>query len=246
MRMLSILTLSLCIVPLRTSLPFPASLGSGCDSNCSQCTSNRSICMQCKGGYYLSAGSCYGCEANCSSCTSSTHCTSCLKGFKLNYGSCEKEFLHFDPRVAGLCILVVLCIVCKKCGKCSRRRKKKSPANNSRQIEETLHNSPRNQDPFLETRGSNNRRRVPVPPIQANVNFPSIRRQQPPLMQTRPLVRQTNTNQELNYPEEPVVLIGQPPMDNIYLQQLEDNYQSPDSFITTTNKLDKKEGPIYL
>ena len=58
---------------------------------CSLCTvlnaqtcSSTSIATSCKGGYYLSSGSCNSCLLNCASCSSASDCSSCTTGYYLN------------------------------------------------------------------------------------------------------------------------------------------------------------------
>ena len=54
-----------------------------------KCTSNASICTECKDGFTTTNGSCHSCDIeNCLACSNSSTCTSCSNGFQAVNGSC--------------------------------------------------------------------------------------------------------------------------------------------------------------
>ena len=91
--------------------------GKSCEYSCPQCesctsdsgTSNKSICISCPDGKYLSADrrSCNHCSANCKTCENGPDCLSCKEGY---FGpACVKKC----PRNCKTCVSESECTACK-------------------------------------------------------------------------------------------------------------------------------------
>ena len=61
-----------------------------CPNNCLECTSSTE-CSKCKEQYFIDAlKQCDPCQTGCSTCTSFHTCDTCLPGYSLMFGNCER------------------------------------------------------------------------------------------------------------------------------------------------------------